>query len=398
MLQLPDTGDVTLRTGHKSHLSSSAEYFSNAWDDIDDNDSTGLEWNEDDEVRVAPAYERQLPPAPKNVSVRAPPGEDGTLEVSWEKPDAEGAFPIEYCLVEFRPAGDTRGVVRSHVESDRTGVRRTDLQTGVEYRVFVQALSGYGDEPETKTVATGGIPASCRRNPGDLWCGVKHFFGYDDLFGTTVGALSGDGFDAGTNSYTIVGISVDSQTAPTPGALDFSFAGSTRPAAADRDNLFLHVGGAAFRFSGAAILSGRTFGWATAGLDWSRRNCVIPRPRESSSMMRAPRAQFVPPPDRHGGKKRVKVRAAFSEPVEESPENVGEHGVDVEGGDVTSVIPVGGQAPGGAGTGSKSRPAEAGYGFGAFGEGGLVTPYAGPGLAEAGDRTWRAGRSPRPSR
>ena len=34
---------------------------------------------------------------------------------------------------------------------------------------------------------------------------------------------------------------------------------------------------------------------------------------------------------------------------------------------------------------------EVGYGFGAFGQRGLVTPYAGLGLAEAGDRTWRAG-------
>ena len=34
---------------------------------------------------------------------------------------------------------------------------------------------------------------------------------------------------------------------------------------------------------------------------------------------------------------------------------------------------------------------EIGYGLGAFGERGVVTPYAGFGLAEAGDRTWRAG-------
>ena len=34
---------------------------------------------------------------------------------------------------------------------------------------------------------------------------------------------------------------------------------------------------------------------------------------------------------------------------------------------------------------------EVGYGFGAFGGRGLVTPHAGLGLAEAGDRTWRAG-------
>ena len=36
---------------------------------------------------------------------------------------------------------------------------------------------------------------------------------------------------------------------------------------------------------------------------------------------------------------------------------------------------------------------EVGYGFGAFGQRGLVTPWAGLGLAEAGDRTWLRGRA-----
>ena len=62
------------------------------------------------------------------------------------------------------------------------------------------------------------------------------------------------------------------------------------------------------------------------------------------------KGRFVSPPERHDGKKRVKVRVAFSEPVEESPENVGAHGVEVAGGEVTSVSPVGGDAPDGAGT------------------------------------------------
>ena len=67
--------------------------------------------------------------------------------------------------------------------------------------------------------------------------------------------------------------------------------------------------------------------------------------------------RFVSPPERHDGKKRVKVRVAFSEPVEESPEDVGEHGVEVEGGEVTSVSAVGGDAPDGAGTRKGSRSA-----------------------------------------
>ena len=70
---------------------------------------------------------------------------------------------------------------------------------------------------------------------------------------------------------------------------------------------------------------------------------------------RALKAWFVTPPERHDRTERVKVRVAFSERIDETPENVGEHGVRVEGGRVTSAQQVGGQAPGGAGTGSKTR-------------------------------------------
>ncbi len=62
--------------------------------------------------------------------------------------------------------------------------------------------------------------------------------------------------------------------------------------------------------------------------------------------VRSLQGRFVSPPERHDGEKRIKVRVEFSEP----PENVGADGVEVEGGAVTSVSPVGGNAPGGAGT------------------------------------------------
>ena len=64
---------------------------------------------------------------------------------------------------------------------------------------------------------------------------------------------------------------------------------------------------------------------------------------------RALKARFVSPPERHDGSGRVKVRVAFSEAIEESPENVGEHGVKVEGGRVTSVRRVDNRPAGGAG-------------------------------------------------
>ena len=50
-----------------------------------------------------------------------------------------------------------------------------------------------------------------------------------------------------------------------------------------------------------------------------------------------------------------------------------------------------GLAPGGEFEAERRLEGEVGYGFGAFGQRGVVTPYAGLGLAEAGDRTWRAG-------
>ena len=84
-------------------------------------------------------------------------------------------------------------------------------------------------------------------------------------------------------------------------------------------------------------------GWGA----WSRPTelfCV-------SSAQRALQGRFVSPPERHDGEKRIKVRVEFSE----APENVGADGVEVEGGEVTSVRSVGGNAPGGAGTRSNSR-------------------------------------------
>ena len=196
-----------------------------------------LTWSEDEEVRVVLSYERLLPSEPRNVSVTAPPGEGGTLEVSWDEPEHEGTFPIECYLVEFRhPSGDakkrkqsypgSRGTGKGCGDTPPTSVKRTDLEPGVRYEVLVQALSG-------------------------------------------------DGFS-----------------------------------------------------------------------EWSHMETA---PRTNRG--RALRGRFVSPPERHDGEKRIKVRVAFSE----APENVGADGVEVEGGAVTSVRPVGGNAPGGAGTGSKSR-------------------------------------------
>ena len=166
MPELPDVGNVTLWIGHKSYPLSSATYkdINYEWKNIDNNASTDLNWkaddpdttdeNEADQVRVALVYERQLPSAPENVSVTAPDGEVGTLDVSWDEAD-KGTFPIECYLVEFRhPSGDikkrkqsypgSRGPGKGCGDSPPTSVKRTDLEAGTEYEVLVQALSGDG--------------------------------------------------------------------------------------------------------------------------------------------------------------------------------------------------------------------------------------------------------------
>ena len=257
--ELPDTGDVTLWIGHKKYPLSSASYADilYEWTNIDDNASTDLDWeaddpdttdaNEADQVSVVLSYERRLPSAPQNVSVTAPPGEGGTLEVSWEEPEFGGTFPIECYLVEFRhPSGDIKKRRQFYPGSRGTG-------------------KGCGDTPPRSVEVKYTDPEKVKST--DLEAGTE----YEVL----VQALSGDGFGEWS----------DTKTAP-------------------RTN------------------RGRALG-----------------------------ARFVSPPERHDGEKRIKVRVEFSE----APENVGADGVEVEGGAVTSVRPVGGNAPGGAGTGSKSR-------------------------------------------
>ena len=90
-------------------------------------DGPDLDWKEGRRGQVVLSYERLLPSEPRNVSVTAPPGEGGTLEVSWEEPEHEGTFPIECYLVEFRhPSGDinkTKAVL-SRLSRHRKGMRR----------------------------------------------------------------------------------------------------------------------------------------------------------------------------------------------------------------------------------------------------------------------------------
>ena len=170
--------------------------------------------------------------------------------------------------------------------------------------------------------------------------------------------MSDDDFDVGTSSYTINSLGVQGDTeAEDYGALTFDLA--EFPNAEEQaalDELTLYLDNDAFRLSEARDGPPGFYYWV-ADLNWSREDYIVARLREASSEQMALRGRFVSPPKRHDGKKRIKVRVAFSEPVAESPRNVGEHGVDVEGGEVTSVRPVvgSGNAPGGAGTRKGTR-------------------------------------------
>ena len=181
-LALSDTSTLTQRRGNVTLWIRNTKFRlrdgSAASGEISFNSATGhkidvpdLDWSEDEEVRVALVYERQLPSAPENVQVTAPDGEVGTLEVSWDAADA-GTFPIECYLVEFRhPSGEAKKRKQSYPGSRGTGkgcgdtpptrVKRTDLEKGVQYQVLVQALSGDGfsEWSDMKTARTNRVRA-----------------------------------------------------------------------------------------------------------------------------------------------------------------------------------------------------------------------------------------------
>ena len=83
--------------------------------------------------------------------------------------------------------------------------------------------------------------------------------------------------------------------------------------------------------------------------------CWYDSEQSAQDSERALKGHFLLSPEQHDGSKRVTVKVAFSEPIDETPEGLRNHGVRVEGGEVTAVHREVGQP--GAGTRSVGGPA-----------------------------------------
>ena len=83
--------------------------------------------------------------------------------------------------------------------------------------------------------------------------------------------------------------------------------------------------------------------------------CWYDSEQSAQDSERALRGHFLLSPEQHDGSNRVTVKVGFSEPIDETPEGLRNHGVRVEGGEVTAVHREGGQP--GAGTRSAGGPA-----------------------------------------
>ncbi len=270
----------------------------------------------------------------------------------WERPKSADEWEAE--VTPKYGASDARFNIRYLGDKfhELTGtVRIQDGESGsLSIRVrgrFGNAWGAWSPVTSLSCIPPPPPPPTCPENAGDVWCGVitvgesMDFYGFNTFFDS--GELSDDDFDVGTSSYTINSLGVQGDTeAEDYGALTFDLA--EFPNAEEQaalDELTLYLDNDAFRLSEARDGPPGFYYWV-ADLNWSREDYIVARLREASSSQRSLRGRFVSPPERHDGEKRIKVRVEFSE----APENVGADGVEVEGGAVTSVRSVAGQAPG----------------------------------------------------
>ncbi len=104
------------------------------------------------------AVEATVPDAPRNLSIAAPDGKEGLLEVSWQAPDSDGGSAVAGYKVQWRSGSEdydgTAASTRQAVVTDLAGLTHTitGLTNGVAYTVRVIATNGVGDGAATAAV------------------------------------------------------------------------------------------------------------------------------------------------------------------------------------------------------------------------------------------------------
>ncbi len=104
------------------------------------------------------AVEATAPDAPRNLSIAAPDGKEGVLEVSWVAPSSDGGSALTGYKVQWRSGFEdydgTAASTRQAVVTDLTALTHTisGLTNGVAYTVRVIATNGVGDGAATARV------------------------------------------------------------------------------------------------------------------------------------------------------------------------------------------------------------------------------------------------------
>ena len=104
------------------------------------------------------AVEATVPDAPRNLSIAAPDGKEGVLEVSWVAPSSDGGSAVAGYQVQWRSGFEdydgTAASARQAAVTDLAGLTHTisGLTNGVAYTVRVIATNGVGDGAATAAV------------------------------------------------------------------------------------------------------------------------------------------------------------------------------------------------------------------------------------------------------
>ena len=359
------------------------------------------------EAAVTPLHPK-APPAP---TVRAPANTAGLLEVSWTAVAGASAYEVRYW-----PADEDGRSFQTKWTRDTSALIRP-LAANTEYRVSVAAREAGNRGPwsEVATARTGAQQASKPTMSLQVVDGSGNDIDTVTAGGTfryrvrltnirnhhlTFDGGSDPDYDSEHHGWGTLGIrgawamdfvldgdpegsklTCESEslflrdfveTSPTSGYWEFG--SPVIPADADeRGPLRLRLGfRCTERHNGASNADGETFPPSDGVVDTTSEALLkLGRPNRACLSVaddqetvtngcgsgeagaRALTAQFVSPPERHDGKKRVKVQVTFSE----APANVDERGVRVEGGRVTSSKRVGGSPQGDAQGRSDARSA-----------------------------------------